>query len=443
LAVHHDGTMLLKDLMRHWGHGEGLSEDTVLDAARKHMFHDDHRQHMRFVINCNTQGITIRVMPKRRQHSADGVGRHDANLREWSRPPRAHAVTPFRRQGPREPKFQPPVSTNPFARHEVHEPKFQAPVAQPECQSLGAEKKLEMGLDDIIACERHPMPAKARVVSPVVPPLPMYKAPPPLPPQASPIDPGKADRLRHRLAQMGHTLETRHVRRPRQQGLGARPQQQQQQPQQRQQRQQWRGGQMSPAERIQRWVSWVMKRGHAELGVAVDTRGGGWRAQLGELADAIRRAKPDFGEFDARSLHAVLESSNATGRFEFSDSCIRLVPRDERLAQQCPPSNVVTSEPRGRRSRSSSAASSSSSRRGVADAAPHSFSIATPRGSYCEGLGATRAPSPPPWGGENTDVWTKYKDKENGDCVWWRYEGPLGSWWCPEGEEVVPYVDDL
>lgn len=51
-----------------------------------------------------------------------------------------------------------------------------------------------------------------------------------------------------------------------------------------------------------------------------------------------------------------------------------------------------------------------------------------------------RAPSPPPWGGDSTDVWTHFEDEE-ADRVWWYYEGPLGKWWCKQrGETPVPYA---
>lgn len=438
LAVDRDGTIFLEDLMRCWGNAEGFSEDAVLNAARQHMFHDDQRRDMRFVIDCNTRGqMTIRVMPKRHHRGAASTpDRCGASWRDRSRPTPPHVAAPFRRRergGDR------------VARNEPFEPKFQAPAGPPPqaatMQPLATEKKLDMGLDDIISRERRPAPPLLPAVHSVA----SYKAAPPLPPplpkQSSPLDGGsargKGDRVRHMFAQMGHTRETHHVRHHSQHGNGARPQQQPQQWQRQ------RGGIMSASEKLQRWVSWVMKRGYSELGVAIDTSGreGGanCRARLGELAETMRRTKPEFGEFDARSLQTALEESNHAGRFVFSDGYVRLVARADRLAQvsQRSPSSVLAlgagpSDPPGRRSRSSSLASSTGSSRGNIGGTAHSFSIATPRGPACERHDSSQAPPPPPWGGNSTDVWTVYhEDGKN----WWYYKGPLGEWAClAEGE---------
>lgn len=262
-----------------------------------------------------------------------------------------------------------------------------------------------MGLDDIVAHELRPAPGR-----PGVSRLTTYKAAPEVPPPPLPHDPpldddggagGRAEGAARGLAQMDHTHETRHVRQH-----GQRGDRDQQQPQQ---RLRGRGGGMSLAERIQRWVCWAMKRGHSELRLAVDTSwsgsSAGWRVHLGELTETMRGARPEFGEFDARSLQAVLESTDDAGRFEFSGGHVRLVPRADRLPRQPSSSGVACN-----------------------------FSIATPR----EHRGR-QAPSPPPWGGEKTEFWTPYKERES-ENVWWYYEGPRGEWWCHrEGAQPLPY----
>lgn len=320
-----------------------------------------------------------------------------------------------------------------------------------------------MGLDDIIAREAPPA---------TVPRLALQNASNfPVPPEQSPTATGcegREDRVRHHLAQMGHTLQTHHVRQPRRCGDES-PRKTRRD-----------GGGMSPAEKIQRWLAWVLKKGNSELEVTVSPLGGencssGSWASLGQLAEAMRKAKPEFGEFDARSLEIVLTSTDQAGRFEISaGGYLRLVPRDER--REKPPRCPLSCERYSDRGRSRSSSSSCTLSRPSSPAAPtpasphlslprgggECFSIATPRGGQ-EACGhvdtmdveeaadtdlrtglldvqSRRAPSPPPWGGDSTDVWTHFADEEAGK-VWWYYEGPLGKWWCKQqGEAPVPYT---
>lgn len=304
-----------------------------------------------------------------------------------------------------------------------------------------------MGLDDIIAREA----PSADVPGPALQSTP--HASPQQPPAAD--CEGRADRVRHGLAQMGHTLDTQHVRQLSRLG-------------DRNPRKARRDGGMSPAEKIQRWLAWVLKKGHSELGVTLSPLGGencssGSWAPLRELAEAMRKAKPEFGEFDGRSLEIVLTSTDQAGRFEISaGGYLRLVPRKEHRCSD-----------RGRTRLSSSScslsrpASPAAPLPASAPASPHlspsrsggvCFNIATTAGSseadamdveeaadkdLREGLlevQGRRAPSPPPWGGDSTDVWTHYEDEEAAK-VWWYYNGPLGKWWCKQqGDAPVPYT---
>lgn len=442
LSVDRNGTMLLDDLMRCWGHAEGLSKEVVLDAARQHMFQDSQRRDMRFVIDCNRRGqMTIKVLPKRQPRAAATTPERGggASWRERSRPTPPHASAPSRRRE---------RGCDRAARREAFEPKFQAQAGPPPrataAQPLASEKKLDMGLDDIIACEHRPLsaplPARPGAVShKAAPPLP----PPPLPLQSSRVDGGsahrKGERVRHMLAQMGHTSKTKHVRNQRQHGSRARLEQAPQDWHHR------RTGDMIPSEKIQRWVAWVMKKGHSELGVAIESCGASCTAQLDELAEAMRTGRPEFGQLDARGLQTLLADSDQAGRFEFSDGRVRLVPRGDRLAHASPRSQFGNFAPRSRtagptgcRSRSSSLSSSVGSSRGSIDDGAQSFGISTPR-CPAEERTARQAPVPPPWDSEGTDEWTRYVDEEHGN--WWHYKGPRGEW-CVMREGEAPQQYD-
>merc|ERR1712066_190584 len=112
-------------------------------------------------------------------------------------------------------------------------------------------------------------------------------------------------RVMHRIAQMGYTKETQHIRlAPR--GSAARegryPQSE-------------RREHRTLREQVQRWISWVLKAGYEEEQVTIDN---GW-VTLAGLVEAMARSKKRFGEFDEASLGTFLTANDAEGRFEVLD----------------------------------------------------------------------------------------------------------------------------
>jgi len=144
---------------------------------------------------------------------------------------------------------------------------------------------------------------------------------------------------------------------------------------------------------VQRWVGYVLKRGHQELRLSMK---GGARAKLDDLASLLHRQKPDFGVNDADSLRSLLETTDHAGRFEFDgEGCVRKVPHNERLQKAAGPPRAEEIPISQRRAVSPS--------------------------------------PPPPPGAKPGKHWTTYRDGAN---FWFYYEGPKGRWWCQERDET-------
>ena len=75
LIVGDDGCILLSSLMASWGHQRELSENMVMDAVQRHMYHEDCPEEQRFSILEAERGqsLRIKVMPKRHKRKGDGM----------------------------------------------------------------------------------------------------------------------------------------------------------------------------------------------------------------------------------------------------------------------------------------------------------------------------------------------------------------------------------
>mmetsp|Transcript_126608 Transcript_126608/g.369961 ORF Transcript_126608/g.369961 Transcript_126608/m.369961 type:complete len:451 (+) Transcript_126608:98-1450(+) len=413
LHVDGNGALRLEDLMRVWGRRENLKECDVLDAVRRHMFHDSGGggSALRFAIDTDASGrIIIRVMPKK--PTSEHV---------------AHTQPPPGRE--REAASRPPQGQ--LTVRSLHGSVLQEVAARQSATApKAAPEALKSGFIPVKTQESPQRPEAART---------------------SPMDVDTAPSLGEQRAsvqkaceQMGLTAETRHLRQPppasargeapgsheHGRGWGRRTR---------------RGDGRPAGERVQRWLSWALRHGHRELMVAVDTAG--W-ARLDVIAAAMRRSRPDLGEFDAQRLQALLQETDEAGRFEISAGRLRKLGRDHRqprLAQHVQPPTLSSSGgPERARARSCgrgrSASRSSSSVHSIHPGRPRSLSpppVATSGESMPHPFSEKEKGKPPPPPG---DHWTKYQDHGRD---WFFYEGPLGRWWCESAaDEIQPFDEE-
>lgn len=413
LHVDKNGALRLGDLMSTWGLKQGLKEDEVLHAVRAHMFHNGEGM-LRFAIDCDSAGqILIRVMPKR-----GGA--------------KPECATPMRapRHAQKKKKKQPALARGSVLRemspHHLASSLATCDKLEMALDEIGssavqtprvAKDKLEMSLDDLIRSERIGTTKKAHCGSGdanmrdaedcqnqgVASQLPWQKT-----------------RVHRAMEQMGLTEDTKHIRlRP-----GA-----------------WAQSSPAPrgdwdnrgAEKVQRWISWVLKSGHSELNVPVCD---GW-VPLDALAVAMR--KSGFGEFDGEKLRLLLESSDKVGRFALDKhGRLRKLPQEQRRPRTVAGATVVApfaavavaANGRGRPHSASCSPLSHRQRRH----ASHSCSSERSLGGSGDvvmadaGSSPTHEPAPereapalPP--GEH---WKQFQDEGS---LWWHYDGPKGQWW--------------
>jgi len=427
------------------------------------MFHDtDAKGAMRFGIDADRQGnILIHVMPKRgpNHNQCDGYVRA-----QW----KSGGERAAQHTGGRTPAVLrgSVVMDLPMLRKQGLD------VSAPLAPARTTAEKLSMSLDEVIHDTHATAEAKA-------PPRP---APREVPAAMQPQAAGQGERqgshqaTRERVyrafEQMGLTPETKHCRlapsaadrdwqdQPRGRGGGHRA------------RggyhggRSWRNGgamELSAAEKVQRWISWVLKSGHRELNVSVTSDG--W-VFLAELAAAMGRDRPAFGFFDEEKLRQLLLGSDREGRFEVvangGRSMLRKVAKEDRRAQVSraapseaaralasrrggvsPAHSVDSSEPRRRRrscSRSNSSSACDADDRALAASCQRSLNVAgdividASEGNRMTTDGQVPPPMPP------GDYWTQFRDMEN---MWWYYEGPLGKWWARNEQEAPqPYIAD-
>lgn len=436
--------MLLADLMTHWGRAQGLTEREVLVVVREHLFDRSGASGsgpLRFAVDSDAEGhVTLRVMPRR---SSRGIPHGEEVARQ---PAKNHPSEPTPKAMPAMPRSMPATPRSMLAR-----PVMVEVIEVPDDA-------------DFISVEPH---GQARDRSSLTDRQKQLLA-------------EKREEVHHRVSQMGLTQGTMHLR----QGPSGHS------CDERNGRRDRRA--CSVGEKVQRWIGWVLQRGHKELGLQVAEGGFGW---LDELAVAMQRNRPDLGKHDTASLQALLRSSDEAGRFEVRDGRVRKLHRDarcRRLPEAPAPVReqpVARSEPgagtsgpgRGRSlasqastrsSRLSRASPSLSRSPSPAPDAGAALAVRCEQALHVTGdieqLGAEEVDSSekvapladkagftsdapefvvPSWPGKDRAVasgWEKFADtSEKGEQIFWFYfEGPSGKWAWSELNGLQQLSDD-
>lgn len=176
----------------------------------------------------------------------------------------------------------------------------------------------------------------------------------------------------------------------------------------------WQAGdawkKISRGEKVQRWLSYALKNGHADLGITIED---GWMS-IEEVAEALGRSRPDLGVADGKQLRELLTETDAQGRFELdTQGRLRKVQRELRQPRLAGKDKI----------------------REVLDRADAACKAAAANGAQAPSEDAPERPPPPPG-----KPWVKYVDD---GILWWFYDGPLGKWWMQEvDEEPQPWEDE-
>jgi len=525
LCADETGAFPLEQLMVHWGREHGLKEQDVLEALREHMFADQDGKdgHLRFVIDADQMGnIIVRVPPKRfrrpRTTAPSDQATSEAPVKMATDSPRLEPAKPKSTKEKlsmslgdlistdRDAEARVRVSRDDKAREDFREARLvQEQTARPLNFSVYRDPDPSRPVHPSLRNTNYraygmPAPRMVPVVT-MVPETVATSTPVSLTP-SSQYGILRAERVKHRFQQMGLTNSTSHIReaarpttRDARDGRARRERHERREDQvagpqkptvidlegdenadvsvdgarpvdaERAERARRREGR-STIEHIQRWIGWVLKKGHTELNLAVAD--GGW-VQLEGLAKAISGQRPDLGDFDAGTLQTILEANNNVGRFEIAGGRLRKVPHGERRRTQHAPrtTNSSSAQPtdlqdkiRAVERRGLSPDSSDSSERGgvpsrsasrsrsrspamvtgeedsaLAQRCATSLHVAgdvdiLDAGEAAAYLEPDQMPAVPP--GEH---WTKYIDD---DLLWWHYDGPLGQWWCsPDTDNKV------
>lgn len=344
-------------------------------------------------------------------------------------------------------------------RFRREQPQRHRPLPSRGSSALSSNDKLEMSLDDVIQTERR-MPRRDDKDEKAV----------------SAEGSAKATKVHRAMEQMGLTHDSKHIRRGPQvcrddgdehgldrewkgRGKGGRGK-----------RDGWKGGKgeggnrhgknhnRSHAENVQRWISYVVKNGHLELGLMKDEDG--WIG-LDGLVSAMARIRPDLGFDSSEKLRAFLSENDDGGRWEVMCGRIRKLPREMRQGRSSVQGHSHSSggiyQPKQTGTRRGRSCSSSVSSHGAKLPASRSCSPCHEGDDAADTLLAGNvqrslrvsgdvefsdsggafdrdgAPPPPPG-----DHWTQFVD---GDAHWWYYEGPLGYWWTAgtDSQEVLRY----
>lgn len=185
----------------------------------------------------------------------------------------------------------------------------------------------------------------------------------------------------------------------------------------------WRLG-----EQVQRWLAWVLKSGHKDLGIWVRPwkEGEDCWACLRDVVNAMREARTSWSSMDEEQLKELITDSE--GRYQIEDGWVRKVPRKERWRGSSGEARSEEAWP-------------ATPPRGMAKAEPDDDDDGAsgvregptpPRGPPPKRLLEETRPPPPP--GEH---WEQYKD-DSQDKTWWAYEGPCGQWWTDDEAQLVP-----
>lgn len=444
LHVDHLGCMQLDDIMRYWGHGQGLEEKDIMHAVRRHMFRETSEGgSLRFALDGDADGrIVVRVMPSQDERPSRN------RVREHSLTDMQYDGVLHRAFGMRPPEKRIPKMHGSILKIPGKSPFANGTNGNGKLNGMNGQKrdKLDMSLDDLIQSDQV-IDLEADDVGASHHP--------------------RREQVLRSFRQMGLHPDTAHLRRApidkdgfhggrkRDDGRGR-------------QRHRW-----SPAEKVQRWIAWVIQAGYKELGIMLAE--GGW-VDLAALAAAIPRSRPDFGDFDAEKLKVFIQDSDVDGRFEINPANqLRKVPKDMRKAksQRSPferkaaangtavprdPMDTIevassASSGRGRRHARSPSLSSDSDGMGPNDDLEDAALAAE-----CENLRVSgdveeakpvkaesmrwpqvTVPKPDPPPGE---YWTRYQDEGGGE-YWYFYDGPLGQWWAgADATTIMAYVAD-
>lgn len=281
LRVESDSTFLLEDLMDEWGYDEGLSKDDVMQAVRHHMFHgNDPSSTLRFAIESTGKGaVVIRVMPKS-SRGGGGGGRQRG---------REKGGMPWHNGGggrKRERSASPP-------------------------SAIKTEQKLSMGLDELIAGDKH---RGKRHKSPLQPFAKRRR-------QFSPERFNYSSYNNNNDGEVGggYYAHSDNKKDDRQ----ASPPQQRRILRSSHVKDSKSNGEQSEDESLSRWVSWLLKIGYRDYNVRSDD---GW-SPLDEVAAAIRRKHEGYEDFTKQEFEEFLHQNNDEGRFQISRGWLRKVPR--------------------------------------------------------------------------------------------------------------------
>jgi len=436
LMVDHLGCMKLDDIMRCWGVKHDLEEKDIMHAVRKHMFREyADGGSLRFAIDGDQDGgIIIRVMPSqddRPRHRCIGYDGYD----DYN-PDAAY----FRAFGQQPPQKRVPKMVGSVLK---------TPMPKPMPVNGRSRNKLDMALDDLIGGEvidlEEDEAAKANAFN------------------------LKHARVMRSVKQMGLTAETMHVRRAPQDKDGSRDQRGRPRADA-PRRQRWSGGgggrdRWSPAEKVTRWISWVVQAGYKDLEIVRSE--GGW-VDVAALAEAMARDRKDLGSFDPLKLKEFIQASDSEGRFEINGMMqLRKVPKDlrrsrdqrspfERQAHRDPLETVEVASSASSGCRRPASPSIDYSDDGQMADDPQGDALAAecaekmrvsgdveidvkPVKAEARFPSAKEVPKPssPPG-----DHWTRFQDEGGGD-YWWFYDGPLGMFWAgADTTQILPYVSD-
>jgi len=179
--------------------------------------------------------------------------------------------------------------------------------------------------------------------------------------------------------------------------------------------------------KVSKFVSYVIKKGHAELGIDLWE---GW-VNMHDLVRVVHRER--YGSYALQDLKNVLQDTDDVGRFRYWNDWVRKVDRADRQPEQTSTLNRLPPAPS-----SMDVDSGASANVPIVSTPPpqppsvNGLSVNGP--SPTPLLPAEGRPQPPPGIG-----WTQYNDDGK---FWWFYEGPQGKWWCDEDHEPMPWTFD-
>mmetsp|Transcript_71958 Transcript_71958/g.112670 ORF Transcript_71958/g.112670 Transcript_71958/m.112670 type:complete len:411 (-) Transcript_71958:159-1391(-) len=203
--------------------------------------------------------------------------------------------------------------------------------------------------------------------------------------------------------------------------------------------------------KVSKFVSYVIKRGHTDLGVHP------WEGWI-NLHDLVRVVHQErYGNYTLQDLKDVLQDTDDVGRFRYWNDWVRKVDKADRQSDrqpQHPPLNRLPLPPVSSSMDVDSGLDANLTRvshspkvtapslqppsvNGLSQ--PVVNTIPPPSVNSVSAVGPSPVPAegrPPPPPGIG---WTQYNDDGK---FWWYYEGPQGKWWCDDDNEPMPWTFD-